>query len=93
MNAERIKDTFWNNHREIKAYRDMVEVRGSFEDKADLEFAQRVQFNYAKRLLAKMTDEQLAETFGSKWVGFVKRWIGAEWVVTSRGTEYAKLSD
>ena len=92
MNAERIKNTFWNNHREIKVCRDMWEVRHSFEDKADLEFAQRAQFKYAKRLLAKMTDEQLTETFGTKWVGFVKRWIGAEWVTTARGTEYAKLA-
>jgi hypothetical protein len=101
MNAERIKNRFWDNHAEIKNWREIVQDGEMVYDmmgrptngKIELEVAQRVQFRYAKRLLAKMTDEQLTETFGTKWVGFVKRWIGAEWVTTTRGTEYAKLAD
>lgn len=96
MNAKRIKNRFWDNHAEIKqckssaSYRDCLPL---FDPQSEVRDAEMAQYYYAKRVLAKATDEQLVEIFGVKWVGFVKRWVNAEIVTSPSGTTYVKLAN
>lgn len=91
MNIERIKNRFWSNHREIKDAYTTHEIRNTDSSRLDYEIARIDQYKFAKRLLSKMTEEQLVSVFTAKWVPYVKRWIGAELILGNYG-EYVKLA-
>ena len=81
MLHEDLKETFWNNHRNIKR---------KTTKSSELE-AQKEQMYFCQTELAKLTDEDLNDTFGS-YVDFVRRWINAEIVTNNFGKHlYVKL--
>lgn len=91
MNIKRIRNRFWDNHREIKDAYETYEIRFTDSSRLDYQIARIDQYKYVKRLIAKMTDEQLEAVFTAKWVPYVKRWIGAELILGDYG-EYVKLA-
>ena len=76
-----LKEIFWNNHKNIKR---KTTKSGELE-------AQKEQLYFCQDELAKLSDEDLNDTFGS-YADFVRRWINAEIVTNNFGKHlYVKL--
>lgn len=80
-NLENLKETFWNNHKNIKR---KTTKAGELE-------AQKEQLWFCQNELAKLTEQQLNEAFGS-YQSFVQKWIDAELITNNFGKHlYVKL--
>lgn len=78
-----LKKIFWDNHKNIKRKTTKV---------SQLQ-AQKDQLYFCQTDLAKLSDEELKNTFGN-FSDFVKRWINAEIVTNSFGRHlYIKLGE
>lgn len=81
MTHDDLKETFWNNHKNIKR---KTTHAGELE-------AQKEQLWFCQSQLAKLSDEDLQDTFGD-FTNFVRRWINAEIVTNKFGKHlYVKL--
>ena len=81
MMYETLKEKFWENHKNIKR---KTTQAGELE-------AQKEQLWFVQNELAKLSDEDLNDTFGG-YADLVRRWIKAEIVTNKFGKHlYVKL--